>query len=120
MERDEISMMVARNIEAVMSRKGILMAEVNKRAHLGQTGVNDLLSGKSRDPRISTLRKIAEDALGIPVVALFSDPKDDQVAQEIFEILGLLPETERRKFLRIARAMAHPELGSDDSDQSQT
>ncbi len=101
-----------------MARKGIDRAEVNRRAGLNQTGVNDILTGKSRDPRISTLRRIAEDALGIPVVSLFQDPAEDPVDQEIFEILALLPPPERRRFLRIARAMQSSDEGSADSDEA--
>ena len=105
MERDEISMLVARNIQAVMARRGLDRAEVNRRARLSQTGVNDILTGKSRNPGIGTLQKIAENALKVPVFSLLMEPRDDILEQEIFEIFGLLPDMERQRFVRLARAM---------------
>lgn len=111
MERDAISMLVARNIEAVMARKRMTPAEVNRKAGLGQTGVNDIISGKSGSPKVSTLRKIAEDALEVPVISLLMEPNEDPLDQEIFEALGMLPRDERRKFLRIAQAMKDADPG---------
>lgn len=111
-------MLVAKNIEAAMARRGLDRAEVNRRARLNQTGVNDILSGKSRDPRIGTLRRIAEDALGIPVIALFREPCVDPVEQEMFEIFSLLPSSEKRRFLRIVQAMRDSGPGSENSAEA--
>lgn len=52
MERDAIAMLVAKNLEAAMDRKGTNPAEVARRAGLNPTGVYDILSGKSRHPRL--------------------------------------------------------------------
>lgn len=104
MERDEITMLVVRNIEAAMSRKGLSPAEVQRRADMGQTGLYDILKGKSRSPRIDTLQKLATRGLGVPVASLLMEPSEDDVDQELVEILGMLPPDERRRFLSIARA----------------
>lgn len=104
MERDEITMLVVRNIEATMARKGLTPAEVQRRADMGQTGLYDILKGKSRSPRIDTLQKLAIRGLGVPVASLLMDPSEDDIDQELVEILGMLPPEERRRFLNIARA----------------
>ena len=69
MERDEAVLLVARNLEAAMTRKGMNAAEVARRAGINPTGVYDILSGKSRSPRLDTLNKIAQ-GLGMPLNAL--------------------------------------------------
>ncbi|MDF3904669.1 helix-turn-helix transcriptional regulator [Paracoccus sp. AS002] len=104
MERDDLTMLVARNIEAIIARKGLTAAEVNRRANLGQTGVNDILHGKSRNPRIDTIHKIAVMGLKVPVSALFSEPRGEMLDQELLETFGMMTLAERERFLNMARA----------------
>ncbi|RHZ96485.1 XRE family transcriptional regulator [Cereibacter sphaeroides] len=108
MERDIIVMIVARNIEAAMDRKGLSAPEVARRAGINPTGVYDILKGKSRSPRLDTIHKIAVQGLGIPMSALFVEPTDEELDQELAETLGMLPTDERRKFLAMARAYTAP------------
>ena len=103
MERDFIVMLVARNIEAVMARKHTNPAEVARRAGINPTGVYDILSGKSRSPRLDTLHKIAVAGLGVPFSSLFVEPADDLLDQELIETIGSMPSNERRRFLAMAR-----------------
>ena len=65
-------MLVAANIEAAMARRGINPAELARRAGTNSTGVYDILSGKSRSPRLDTIAKIAS-ALSVPISALFEE-----------------------------------------------
>lgn len=111
MERDDLTMLVARNIEAAIARQGLNPAEVARRANINPTGIYDILKGKSRHPRLDTIKKIAVDGLGIPVSMLFAEPNEDDIDREIAEKLGLLSLDERRKFLRIARAMLEGNIG---------
>ena len=104
MERDQLVMMVARNIEAAMARKGTNPAEVARRANLNPTAVYDILSGKSRSPKLDTLHKIAVQGLNMPVSALLSEPSEDELSQELSEALGLLPAQDRKRFLTMLRA----------------
>ena len=104
MERDELVMLVARNIEAAMARKGTNAAEVARRAHMNPTAVYDILSGKSRSPKLDTLHKIAVLGLGVPVASLLVEPSDDELSQELAETLGLLSPADRQKFLTMLRA----------------
>ena len=105
MEREAIVMLVAQNIQAAMTRKGTNPAEVARRAGINPTGVYDILSGKSRSPRLDTLHKIAIAGLQIPLSALFSDPSEDEVDQRLIETLGMMPGADRKRFLAMAIAM---------------
>lgn len=104
MERDDLVMTVARNIEAAMARKGTNPAEVARRARLNPTAVYDILSGKSRSPKLDTLNKIAVMGLNMPVSALLVEPSEDELSQELVETLGLLGPDDRRRFLTMLRA----------------
>lgn len=104
MERDAIAMLVAKNLEAAMDRKGTNPAEVARRAGINATGVYDILSGKSRHPRLDTLYKIAVKGLGVPFHVLFSDPDADRLDQELLETIGMMQPNDRRRFLAMARA----------------
>lgn len=103
MERDEITMTVARNIEAIMERKRLSAPEVARRAGINATGVYDILSGKSRSPKIETLGKIAK-ALDIPIAVLFENAEESEIRREIVSLFARLPESERTMLIVTARA----------------
>lgn len=98
-------MIVARNLDATMARKDTNPSEVARRAGLNPTGVYDILSGKSRSPRLDTLNRIAVQWLGVPLAALLAEPSEDDLSQELIETIGLLPAGERRRVLAMIRAM---------------
>ena len=108
MERDALVMLVARNLQDAMTRKGTNAAEVARNAGLNPTGVYDIISGKSRSPRLDTLHKIAVRGLGIPLAVLFSEPSEDLMHQELIETIGMMPGADRRRFLAMARALLGP------------
>lgn len=112
MERDALVIMVARNLEAAMVRKGTNPAEVARNAGVNPTGVYDILSGKSRSPRLDTLHKIAVRGLGVPLASLFTNPSDSELDQELAETIGLMPGEDRRRILAMARALLGPEAAS--------
>jgi transcriptional regulator with XRE-family HTH domain len=103
MERDQITMTVARNIEAIMERKRLSAPEVARRAGINPTGVYDILSGKSRSPKIETLGKIAK-ALDVPVALLFEEVGEAEIRREIVSLFARLPEPERMRLIVTARA----------------
>lgn len=105
MERDQLVMMVAGNIQSIMGRKGLNPAELARVAGLNATGVYDILSGKSRSPRLDTIGKIAA-ALGAPVAILFEERSDAELRDQIIDAVSRLPEAERRRILLTARAWA--------------
>lgn len=107
MEREKITMLVARNIEIAMERLGTNPSEVARRAKINPTGVYDILSGKSRNPRLDTLYKIASQGLGVPFSELFSEPNSDEVDKEISGLLAkasMLPHAERTRLSDLLKA----------------
>lgn len=105
MERDAIVMLVARNIEELMARKEIKAPELARLAGLNPTGIYDILSGKSRSPRLDTLYKIA-GALGVPFNALFTEAAEELIDRELSEALGMMSREDRKRFLAMARALS--------------
>lgn len=97
-------MLVARNIEAAMTRKGTNAAEVARRAGINPTGVYDILNGKSLHPRLDTINKIAK-GIGVPLAVLFAEPSEDELDQQISEEIGMLGHQGRRRILGLARAL---------------
>lgn len=110
MERDTLVMLVASNIQAAMSRRGVNAAELARASGLNPTGVYDILSGKSRSPRLDTIGKIAH-ALGVSVASLFEEMQADDLKEQVIEAISRLPEDERRRILVTARAWAAAQHG---------
>lgn len=105
MTRDELSMMIAANLQDAMTRKGLNAAEVARRADINPTGVYDILSGKSRSPCLDTIHKIAS-ALHVPVASFFEEKRVSELRHAIIEAIEALPEGERRRILTTAWAWA--------------
>lgn len=103
MERDEITMMVARNIEALMKARGLDPAKLARKAKINPTGVYDILSGKSRSPKIETIGKIAK-ALEVPVSAVFEDRPTGDQRQDFLFLFESLPASQRELLIQTARA----------------
>lgn len=102
-------MLVAQNIETIMSRKGMNAFAVAKRLGTNPTLLYDILSGKSKSPRLDTLHKIAVIGLGVPVSALLVEPAEDDLDQEIVQTFAMMPPDVRRRMLHMAQAwLAEP------------
>ena len=110
MERDQISMLVAKNIKALMEARGMTAASLGRVAELNPTGVYDILSGKSQSPKVVTLGKIAT-ALNVPLSTIFDEDTNFDIQSDIAILLKTLgkyaaqldPE-KRELLLRTARA----------------
>lgn len=96
-------MTVARNIEALMSAKGMDAAKLARAANINPTGVYDILSGKSRSPKIETVDKIAK-GLGVPLSAIFDEKARSEMELDLLGILDRPPEEQRKLLLRTAQA----------------
>lgn len=105
-------MTVARNLEAAMKRKGTNAAELARASGVNPTGIYDILSGKSRSPRLDTLHKIAVNGLNVPVASLLLEPSDNELSRELVEAIGMMPLHDRRQFLAMARAVLGQNLAS--------
>lgn len=96
-------MLVARNIEALMKHKGIDAAKLSRLAGINPTGVYDILSGKSRSPKIETIGKIAK-GLGVPVALIFSERPLSDLEDDILMVFDQLPADRREMLMQAARA----------------
>lgn len=105
MERTHIMTIVAQNLSALMAEKGTNPFDLAKRAGINQTAIYDIMKGKSQNPRVDTLHKIAVDGLGVPLSVLLAEPGDIIIDREIIEVLGLLPQADRSRILTMARAL---------------
>lgn len=98
-------MILASNLKEIMTQKGTNASQLAKAAKVNPTGVYDILSGKSRSPRLETINKIAQ-ALGVPPASLFQERSSDALKQEILDVFDRLPGDERRRLLLTAEAWA--------------
>jgi transcriptional regulator with XRE-family HTH domain len=103
MTRDELSMTIAANLQDAMARKGLNAAEVARRADINSSGVYDILSGRSRSPRLDTIHKIA-DALRVPVASLFEEKRISELRAAIIDAIEGLSEEDRARILSTALA----------------
>jgi len=103
MERDELTMLLANNIQAVMDERGTNSSQLAKMAKINPTGVYDIISGKSNSPKLDTIRKIA-NALGVSVPYLLKDRSEIELIDEIVATLDQLPLSEKERLLVTARA----------------
>jgi transcriptional regulator with XRE-family HTH domain len=104
MKRNSLVQIVADNIAAEMARRGMNAAQLGRDAGLNLTGVYDILSGKSNNPRLDTIQKIAT-ALGVSPASLMSERQAEAVRSDIMDALEQLPEQELQRVLVIARAI---------------
>ncbi len=104
MKRNSLVQIVADNVAAEMARRGMNAAQLGRDAGLNLTGVYDILSGKSNNPRLDTIQKIAT-ALGVSPASLMSERQAEAVRSDIMDALEQLPEQELQRVLVIARAI---------------
>lgn len=98
-------MLVAQNISTLMEARGLDAAKLARRADLNPTGIYDILSGKSRSPKIETIGKIAR-ALNVPISVIFDSDPSSRLQDDLMSIYETLPEDQKRLLLQTARAWA--------------
>ena len=86
-----------------MERQKISAPRLAERAQLNPTGIYDILSGKSRSPRLDTIVKIAR-ALGVPAARLLEEERAGGFRHQIVDVFLQLSEDEQRKLILTARA----------------
>ena len=118
MGRLPVNQIIAKNIESGMARLGIKAPELARRAKIGDSNIYDILYGRSQNPRIDTLEKIAVDGLGVPLLSLLATPTEDELRREIVDAAGMLPSSDQRRLLGIARALREEVSRSTDGTQA--
>ena len=103
MERDPVSMLVADNIKALMTARGMDAASLARAAGLNPTGIYDILSGKSQSPKVATIAKIA-NGLDVPLPIIFETSTDVELRDNIIAVYESLSEQKKDLLLKTARA----------------
>ncbi len=98
-----------------MRKKGLDPAKLARLSNINPTGIYDILSGKSRSPKIETIAKIAA-GLNVPVAVIFSDSSEVELRSDMEFLLSQLPEQQQTLLLQTARAWV---FGSTSEAQSQ-
>lgn len=98
-------MRLARNIGIIMQARGLDAAKLARLADLNPTGVYDILSGKSRSPKLETVGRIAR-ALGVSVSILIEDEPRVSLQNDLIAAYEQLPDEQRALLLQTARAWA--------------
>lgn len=91
------------NLRYFLDHRDISMNELSRKAGLGQTGIFDILNGRTQSPRLATLEKIAE-ALGTTVTDLLQDNRRAEAEREILAAFSQLPAPDQERLLQTARA----------------
>ena len=70
------------SILKILEKKGWSKYKLCKEAHLAQSTLSDILSGKAKNPNTKTLQKIA-DALGVSINEFFDEDDNSKNTEEI-------------------------------------
>jgi transcriptional regulator with XRE-family HTH domain len=100
-----VSDILVRNIEMMMSERGMTPAELTRRAGLNQTGIYDILHRRVDSPKLSTIKKIA-GALEVSVIALLTDGQRSQAQEQILRAFDSLSPEDQERLLKTAQAWA--------------
>ena len=98
-------MLVASNIKRLMEERGLDAAKLARQSDINPTGIYDILSGKSRSPKVETIAKVAR-GLGVPIAAIFDEhwtaPRDER--SDLMALFEQMPEAQKELLLQTARA----------------
>ena len=78
---DKTNAVILRLTELLAERR-ITINALSNRAGITQSTVNDIFTGKTRNPGLSTLKKVC-DGMDLSVRAFFDSPLFDDLEQEI-------------------------------------
>ncbi|MCE5234450.1 MAG: helix-turn-helix transcriptional regulator [Clostridiaceae bacterium] len=73
---------VAKRIEELRAERGITLNKLAAMSGVTQSTLNNIVSGASKSPTISTIKKVC-DGLEITVVAFFDAPLFQDLEQEL-------------------------------------
>ena len=102
MER-EIRTIVADNLKDLMEPRNLSANRLAALAGLSYTSVYDILTGKSKNPRIDTLQKIA-GKLGVPLTDLFEGSNSRQIRSTLLAAFEGLGESDQQRLADTAVA----------------
>ena len=96
-------MTVAANIKSLMKARNTDAAKLGRDAGLNYTGVYDVISGKSKNPQIHTIEKIAK-ALGVPIAYLFKEGSELDREGEMLSAFNQLSPEDQDRMLKLCQS----------------
>lgn len=104
MIRDDVTETLIGNLKRLMAAQGLNPHTLTAAAGTNPTAVYDILSGKSRSPKVETVAKLAS-ALGTDVSTLIEEPGASALRSDLQAIARQLDHEEQERLLAIARAL---------------
>lgn len=92
MSSERIHMALRANLTTMMKQRGLSQRGLSREASLDETAVKQILSGRSRSPRLETVARLAA-ALETDIASLIGERRSDV---ELFAILGAVFDVFRR------------------------
>lgn len=97
---------IAANLAQLMVQRGLNNRSLADRSGLNETAVRDILKGRSKNPTIGTLSKMA-DALNVPLESLWGVTEDDRISfLALMRELRDLDDEKLTALAHVARQMA--------------
>lgn len=92
-----------RNIQRILDERGMSKTELNRRAGLGSTAVNELFLDRARSPKLDTVIKIAT-ALEVSVISLLMDGDPSGARELLLQEFDRLPVEQQELLVKTVRA----------------
>jgi transcriptional regulator with XRE-family HTH domain len=101
--REEVSQIVADNLVRLIAERETTASALGIACGFSQSAVHDIIKGRSQNPKISTVAKLAK-VLNVPISELFLTRDQIEAQGEMLRAYHLLPEAEQRRLAQVARA----------------
>lgn len=98
-----MTLVLAANIKTLMEARGLTPAALRRAAGINQSGIHDILTGRSRSPKVDTVAKIAK-ALGVSPADLFLEPSQLAARAKVLNLMDRMPPEMQDLFVRTAEA----------------
>jgi transcriptional regulator with XRE-family HTH domain len=103
MDRDPATLLIANNLARLMDERGINATALAETSGLNRTAIYDIMSERSKSPKISTVAKIAA-GLNVPLSDLFLTVSQIEGQAELMRLFASLDPGEQQKLSQIAKA----------------
>jgi len=94
----DIDALFRENLFRLMGENGLTAAELSKKANLNARAVKDIEEGRSKSPKLSTAKALA-DALGVSLDYLVMPAASEELAAEANELIEKVDEATVAKVL---------------------
>lgn len=89
---------IAKRIKALMANQNLSEFNLSKKAGIGQPTIHRILSGESKNPRLSNLTSIAK-VLNVSVAFLTSDKKEEDLSIAAQELVTRITQSSKNQTL---------------------